>query len=248
MVVNSKLFLEKVVLFLLPQKIKDIISFSTKYSIDEKLKHARLAYSQEGEDLVLNRLFENKHNGIYVDVGANHPLRFSNTHFFYKKGWRGVNIEPNPQLYKELQDIRKEDININLGVSTDKGELDYYMFNEPALNTFSKKEADEYLLKQEYSLIKKCQVKVDTLEAILDKIDLIKNKSIDFLSIDAEGFDLKVLASNSFYKYSPKVVLIEILGIGKITEVFKNEVYVFLIEKGYDLYLRTGNTFIFKKD
>jgi FkbM family methyltransferase len=230
-----------------PKKIKQIYSFELNYKIEAKFKFSQLAYSQEGEDLVLNRLFDNKHDGFYVDVGANHPLRFSNTHFFYKKGWRGVNIEPNPELHEVLQDIRKEDANINLGVSTEKGELDYYMFNEPALNTFSKKEADEYLFKQEYSLIKKCKVKVDTLEAILDNIELIKNKSIDFMSIDAEGFDLKVLASNSFEKYAPKVVLIEILGIGKISEVFDNEVYVFLIEKGYDLYLRTGNTFIFKK-
>lgn len=244
----DKVSLVNFLLKITPKKIQSFYNYEINYKMIEKLKHTQLAYSQEGEDLVLNRLFDNKHDGIYVDVGANHPLRFSNTHFFYKKGWRGVNIEPNPELHEVLQDIRKEDANINLGVSTEKGELDYYMFNEPALNTFSKKEADEYLLKQEYSLIKKCKVKVDTLEAILDNIELIKNKSIDFMSIDAEGFDLKVLASNSFDKYSPKVVLIEILGIGKISDVFENEVYVFLIEKGYDLYLRTGNTFIFKKD
>jgi len=231
----------------LPQKIKNIITFPTKYSIDEKLKYAQLAYSQEGEDLVLNRLFDNRHDGIYVDVEANHPLRFSNTHFFYKKGWRGVNIEPNPELHKELQDIRKEDANINLGVSTEEGELDYYMFNEPALNTFSKKEADEYLQKKEYSLIKKIKVEVDTLENILSEIPSFKNKTIDFMSVDAEGFDLKVLKSNNFNKNSPTVILVEILGVGKISQVFDNEVYVFLIEKGYDLYLRTGNTFIFKK-
>lgn len=244
----DKVSLVNFLLKITPKKIQSFYNYELNYKMTEKLKFTNLSYSQEGEDLVLNKLFKNKNGGIYVDVGANHPLRFSNTHFFYKKGWRGVNIEPNPELHEVLQDIRKEDANINLGVSTEKGELDYYMFNEPALNTFSKKEVDEYLLKQEYSLIKKCKVKVDTLEAILDKIEFLKNKSIDFLSVDAEGFDLKVLASNSFVKYAPKVVLIEILGIGKISEVFENEVYVFLIEKGYDLYLRTGNTFIFKKD
>ena len=134
--VKFKVAIEKVFLFLLPQKIKNIITFPTKYSIDEKLKYAQLAYSHEGEDLVLNKLFENEQDGIYVDIGANHPLRFSNTHFFYKKGWRGVNIEPNPELHQVLQEVRTDDFNFNIGISDEKDVLDYYMFNEPALNTF----------------------------------------------------------------------------------------------------------------
>lgn len=243
----DKIKLVNFILRFTPSKIKNIFNFDLNYKIEEKLKHAQLVYSQEGEDLVLNRLFENKHNGIYVDIGANHPLRFSNTHFFYKRGWRGVNIEPNPELHQSLQEVRHEDVNINIGISDEKDFLDYYMFNEPALNTFSKKEADEYLLKKEYSLIQKIKVEVDTLENVLDSVDFLKENSIDFMSIDAEGFDLKVLKSNSFEKYSPKVILIEILGIGKISEVLDNEVYVFLLNYGYDLYLRTGNTFIFKK-
>jgi len=234
-------------LSLTPERVKEIFNFEINYKIQEKLKFTQIAYSQEGEDLVLNKLFENKQDGVYVDIGANHPLRFSNTHFFYKKGWRGVNIEPNPELYHSLQEVRAEDINFNIGISDEKDVLDYYMFNEPALNTFSNKQADEYLQKKEYSLIKKIKVEVDTLENILSEIPSFKNKTIDFMSVDAEGFDLKVLKSNNFNKNSPTVILVEILGVGKISQVFDNEVYVFLIEKGYDLYLRTGNTFIFKK-
>lgn len=40
------------------------------------------SWSQEGEDLILRRIFENKNTGFYVDVGAHHPKRFSNTIFF----------------------------------------------------------------------------------------------------------------------------------------------------------------------
>lgn len=54
------------------------------------------AYSQEGEDLVLNRIFGEQATGYYVDVGAHHPFRFSNTAIFYKKGWCGINIDPLP--------------------------------------------------------------------------------------------------------------------------------------------------------
>ena len=68
------------------------------------------------------------------------------------------------------------------------------------------------------------------------------------MSIDAEGFDLKVLQSFDLLVYTPKVILIEILEVKSIMDVLHNEIYTYLIAKNYYLYLRTGNTFIFKKD
>ena len=58
------------------------------------------SYSQEGEDMVLRSFFEGQKNykGFFVDVGAHHPYRFSNTLHFYKKGWRGINIDPQPGM------------------------------------------------------------------------------------------------------------------------------------------------------
>ena len=58
------------------------------------LKYLNCSYSQEGEDMVLARYLEGQKNGFYVDVGAHHPFRFSNTYHFYLKGWHGVNIDP----------------------------------------------------------------------------------------------------------------------------------------------------------
>ena len=43
------------------------------------------SYSQEGEDLILQRIFHNQKDGFYIDVGAHHPFRFSNTALLYKK-------------------------------------------------------------------------------------------------------------------------------------------------------------------
>ncbi|MCD7914177.1 MAG: hypothetical protein LUG96_02180 [Tannerellaceae bacterium] len=62
------------------------------------LLYGSTSYSQEGEDIVLNFLFENKegYKGFYVDIGTHHPFRFSNTAYFYKQGWQGINIEPTP--------------------------------------------------------------------------------------------------------------------------------------------------------
>ena len=77
------------------------------------------SYSQEGEDMVLRSFFEGKKNykGFYIDVGAHHPYRYSNTLYFYKKGWCGINIEPTPGAIKTFNFFRRRYININFGIS-----------------------------------------------------------------------------------------------------------------------------------
>src|SRR5262249_32770188 len=78
---------------------------------------ATKSYSQEGEDMILNRIFGEKKSGFYVDVGAYHPKRFSNTYFFYKKGWRGINIDAMPGSMKPFNAKRNRDINVETPVS-----------------------------------------------------------------------------------------------------------------------------------
>ena len=231
-----------------PKKVKEIFNYEVNYKAEDKLNFSQFSYSQEGEDLVLNKLLGNKSNGFYIDIGANHPIRFSNTWFFYKKGWRGINIEPNPDMFKLLEEYRPHDVNLNIGISDVNDTLDYYMFNEPALNTFSENERDQYLLKDEYSIINQLKINVETLGNVFTHMNLSKNQEIDFISIDAEGFDLKVLQSFDIKVYSPKVILIEILEVKSIMDVLHNEIYIYLTSMNYYLYLRTGNTFIFKKD
>jgi hypothetical protein len=95
------------------------------------------SWSQEGEDMILRRLFEKKKTGFYVDVGAHHPKHFSNTYFFYRMGWNGINIDALPGTKKEFDKYRGRDINLELGVAKQEGILNYYVYNDHALNTFS---------------------------------------------------------------------------------------------------------------
>jgi len=79
---------------LLPDRVyKKLAEFKNAY-IPTSLK----SYSQEGEDLILLRIFEKKRIGFYVDVGSHHPFRFSNTYLFYRLGWRGINIDANQEV------------------------------------------------------------------------------------------------------------------------------------------------------
>ena len=76
----------------------------------------RHSYSQDGEDMVLRKIFKNQKMGFYVDIGAHHPKRFSNTHLLYKKGWKGINIDATPGSMKLFNQLCPRDTNLELGV------------------------------------------------------------------------------------------------------------------------------------
>ncbi len=207
-------------------------------------KHLSMSFSQEGEDLVLNRFFADKTNGCFVDVGAHHPFRFSNTYLFYTKGWRGINIDPLPGAMDSFKNHREEDVNLPYGVSSNEGELVYYSFNEPALNTFSKEKADEYLNHKTYKLKEQITCKVLPLKQILDT-HLKENKHIDFLTIDCEGLDLEVLQSNDWQKYRPTIVLAE-SHTSSLSNIESCPIYNFMKTVGYTLHSKTHYTYFYQ--
>ena len=208
----------------------------------KRFRYNNNSFSQEGEDLILRRLFSDKTIGFYIDIGAHHPYRFSNTQLFYDLGWNGINIEPNPDNFKYFKKYRIKDINLNIGLSNNDGILKYYMFNEPALNTFDKKEA---LLKENevYKIEKTIDVEVTTLSSVLESY-LPKNKAIDFMSIDVEGLDELIIKSINFDIYRPKVLVVEILRTS-FKDIADNKIYKFLEENEYYLHSKLYNSHIF---
>jgi FkbM family methyltransferase len=234
--------LKKLIKTVLPKSaISKLLDIKKNYFYDYALK----SYSQEGEDMILRRLFEKQRTGFYVDVGAHHPKRFSNTYFFYKQGWNGINIDAMPNSMKAFESIRPRDINIEKPVSDKKQVLTYYAFNEPALNGFSKELSAERANKSNnYHIIFEKDIDTATLEEILDK-NLPKNQEIDFLSIDVEGLDFMVLKSNNFEKYKPKVILIEILG-NNFADIENNEISKYLKTHNYSVYAKAVNTVIYR--
>lgn len=205
-----------------------------------------MIYSQEGEDMILSRLLGQKHKGFYIDIGAHHPRRFSNTYLFYKKGWKGINIDPNADAIKLFQKERPNDINLCLPISDKKQLLTYYMFNEPALNTFVKSLAEKHTRGSNYTITDTLELESQTLGQVLDNF-LPKNTAIDFMSIDVEGLDLNVLKSNNWTKYCPEIILIEFLNFNLI-DFFKSELYNFLNNLDYEFIAKTHNTIFFKKN
>ena len=202
------------------------------------------SWSQEGEDMVLCRIFEKKNSGFYVDIGAHHPKRFSNTYAFYQKGWSGINIDAMPGSMRLFHKWRPRDINLEIGIGQIAGSFDYYIFNESALNGFSSQLSEEREKEDNLYYIKDI-IKVDVfpLKDVLDKH--IDGKSIDFLSVDVEGLDLEVLQSNDWSKYRPKYVLAEMLK-SSLHDLETDPVVQFMNECGYIIYAKQVNTVFFR--
>jgi FkbM family methyltransferase len=205
-----------------------------------------ISFSQEGEDLILNRLMEHKKDGFYIDVGAHHPMRFSNTYKFYLRGWRGVNIDALPGCMKLFDELRPRDLNIETPILNDDSKtVTYYMFDESALNTFDQKTAEKVLRESpQYKLINTINLKPKKLENVLSELKL-DSQEIDFLSIDVEGVDIDILKSNNWQKFKPQYILIESIATNLIDDL-DSDIYRFLVNLGYSLKNKTVNTLIFE--
>lgn len=203
----------------------------------------KFSYSQEGEDMILTRIFEESSKGFYVDVGAHHPQRFSNTYYFYLQGWSGINIDAMPDSMKLFKKIRPRDINLEIPISDSEQALTYYAFNEPALNSFSKEISNARDGLNQYKIISQKEMLTLPLAKVLDKY-LSPGQSIDFLTIDVEGLDYQVLNSNNWERYRPKVVLVEEPSL-TLEELKESKIFIFMSERDYQLYGKTTNTLIF---
>jgi len=180
-------------LFLIKKSFEEVVRIVWKNMI-------RGSYSQNYEDLIINKII-NKTKGVYLEIGGYHPTRLSNTYFFYKKGWRGTVVEPNPEVKKLFKKVRPEDKFINSGISDKYGIMNYYNFMIPAINTFSKIEASNSI-KRGHKLEK--VIKIKTI-----KINELVDGEIDLLSLDTEGFDKKILNSWPWHKIKPKIICVE---------------------------------------
>jgi FkbM family methyltransferase len=206
--------------------------------------YAKKSYSQEGEDLVLERFLEFRPSGFYVDVGAHHPIRFSNTYGLYRKGWTGLNIDANPGSMALFKKIRPRDINIEAAVSSSSQELIYYRFNEAALNTFCKELASERT-SEIYSIVEKVSILTVPLRQLLDQ-HVPPGTKIDLLTVDVEGLDYDVLCSNDWARYSPEFILVECLEASTLEQASSDPVSRLLFSQNYSIVAKTMNTVFFR--
>jgi FkbM family methyltransferase len=199
-------------------------------------------YAQTGEDLILAGLLRGRTNGFYVDVGAHHPQRLSNTYLFYRRGWRGINIDPLPGSMAHFRRRRPRDINLEIAISQTPSPLTYYMFNDGAFNSFDPAVIERYRHHARLRLRGQVTVQTYRLEDVLTE-HLPASTPLDFLSVDAEGFDLEVLHSNNWNRYRPRFALVESPDQDDLCA--SSPIKDYLAEQGYHLIAHTLHTAIF---
>ena len=189
-------------------------------------------YSMHGEDLIIQKYFKDKKNGLYVDLGCYHPIQYNNTLLLYQNGWEGINVDINKLSIKLFDFCRPKDINLNIAVSNKNSEIDFYFQKKLSLlSTIIKTQSDVAF----QGKIKKSKILSQTLTKILDN-SKYKNRKIDFLDLDIEGADLEALESLDFSRYEPEMICAEIVDKNQPIndDNLKNSnIYKFLIAKSY---------------
>lgn len=147
-------------------------------------------------------------------------------------------------INEKFDKIRPRDGNLELGIGTNVDELDFYVFNEPALNGFSKELSEQrHEADTAFQVRKVIKVDCKPLSQVLDS-HLNVGQGIDFMSIDVEGLGFDVLQSNDWSKYRPTLVLAKVLG-SSLHEIEQSEIGQLLHDK-YVLYAKCMNTVFFK--
>ena len=201
------------------------------FELKNKFKIKKKTYSQFEEDIFIDNFFKT-FIGTYVDIGCYHPFKYNNTALLFNKGWKGINIDLNPSSIDLFNIVRKNDKNI-VACLSDKNEVVTVFYDNKfsALNSIYSNNVKKFNI-DDYKKIK-------TKTKIFS--DLVKD-NFDFLNIDCEGHDFKILKSINFNKYTPKLISIE-AGLGNDTKGIKN----YLVSFNYKFLIKKGETHLYAK-
>jgi FkbM family methyltransferase len=166
---------------------------------------AMISYAQNGEDVLLRRLFGVDRPGFYIDVGAAHPVYDSVTKYFSLHGWRGINIEPLAGMFALLCRDRPDDINLNVALSRAPGQLRFY--EVPSCDGWSTLSAPlaEKLIASGREVTERTLAVRTLAEVCAEHV----RREIDFLKIDVEEHEAEVIAGGDWRRWRPRVVLVE---------------------------------------
>tara|TARA_B110000027_G_scaffold103517_1_gene109665 strand:+ start:83 stop:784 length:702 start_codon:yes stop_codon:yes gene_type:complete len=176
-------------------------------------KYTKKSYSISNVDLIVDRLFSNISEGIYIDIGCNHPIKYNNTYLLHKRGWTGINIDLDKTCINEFNIMRKNDYNIQELVGSIDGEEKeiYYYHERSAINTISKELANKRK-KKPREIIKK---KTKSLNKIIESSPY-SGKKINFMSIDIENYEYEVLKNFNFHKYGIDLIITECTDMSQL--------------------------------
>ena len=205
----------------------------------------RKRYSQWGEDEFIDQYFKDKEKGIYLDIGCFNPFMYSNTCLLYNRGWSGINIDINQTSIDLFNIARPKDFNICTTINDEKKLFEVFL-DDPfsPVNTLDKKFYKN--LGKSFSTNEKIlPVESKSIDEVINLSGI--KKDIDFINIDVEGSDYKILTQININKLKPKLISIETHNTeGSESENFQ-QIHEYLSENKFTIYKRVGPTTLFNQ-
>lgn len=164
-----------------------------------------ISYSQNFEDVILQRVFHACDQGRYVDIGGYDPVVDSVTKHFYDRGWSGVNVEPVKRFHQKFEEQRPRDWNLNMACGAAVGSIEFHEWGDSGLSTyvetFDPKAVESFGFRRTTHT-----VPMTTLAEIAKQLP---PGEVEFLKIDVEGAERDVLLGNDWRSFRPRVILLE---------------------------------------
>ena len=183
--------------------------------------------SQQEEEALVRDFFRGAATGFFVEVGANHPIKRSQSFHLEQAGWTGVLIEPQPDLAAFLVTERKAKV-FAVACTSPNTAGDTLPFH--VAGPLSSLNADRMApgAKADYVIM----VPTRTLDDVLEEADA--PRVFDLLSIDVEGHEIEVMRGFDFAHWKPRLIMLE----DHVESLSKHRV---LEQNGYSLIRRVGN-------
>ena len=206
------------------------------------------SFSEYGQDVfVLNRLFRGKSDGVFVDVGGNHPVDCNNTFLLEKRGWRGVAIEPQDRLCRLWPEQRSTPC-MNIVVGPGAGTVEFVQGTE-----------DEHGVSgvAGYNKVSGSKSATPVRQQRLD--DVVRQHEfdeIDALFIDVEGYEMHVLQGIDLQAVNVRCIVVEndrgfdrlpFFGRKIAARLGSNTIRRYLMDQGYKQVARLVSDDVFVK-
>ena len=188
--------------------------------------------------------------GFYMDIGAYHPFRQSNTAYFWLMGWNGVNVDASPRSIRIFKKIRKTDRNVWSAIvdaQTAAREKTISLYFNPNVDfDLSATCAPDEVARRKDWQTEKVEVPCDSLANIVNKYAPSNNADFHFMNIDIEGFDESALQGMNGWKSKPQVLCVGVLHAVTIRDVLDTATNSSLEGNGYQMVGKTAASIVYK--